>query len=1126
MTVGDAPDGDESVVALPASPGQERLWFADQLEPGNPLYNVHFAVRLRGPLRTGPLATAVQTVVDRHEALRTTLRAVDGRPHQVIAAHLPVPTAVHDLTATAWQDRDDTATDRAATHARTVFDLATGPLLRSDLLRFAADDHVWLLTLHHAVFDGWSAPLFFGEVAEAYAAVSQDRPALLPDLPLQYADYALWQREVLATGGLTDQLDHWRGVLDGAAPLLPLPTDRPRPGVRRHTGALVETVVPAEVARSLRELARRERVTPFMTLLAAFAVVLHRHTGVDDLVVGTAVGGRERVELEQLIGFFTNTVALRLDLGDDPTFTDLLARVRDVVLDAHAHARLPFEQVVQAVRPDREPSYHPVFQVMFDVQPGGLDALRLPGVTATDVPVTDRRISLFDLSLSVVDGDRPRLVAEYDTDLFDPGTTDRILAAYQVVLAAVATDPSVRIGSVALMSDADRGEVLAAADGRHLAAPAGTLTDLFADTVRRTPDAPAVHDPATGRTLDHRGLDAWSGDVAARLHDAGVRRGDVVGLLTRRSAGAVAGLLGTLRAGAAYLPVDPDLPTVRIAALLADAQVTAVLADADAAVPPGTDVPVLDPGTVPPGSARPAPAVAVDPDDAAYLMYTSGSTGTPKGVLVTHRGVVNYAAADRAAHGLTAADRVLQFTALSFDVSAEEIFPALATGACLVLRTEDMIDTPRQFLDECARFGVTVAHLPTAYFHELVTEVEQGDPPAPGGLRLLVIGGEATTPARVTAWRRACPWVALSNAYGPTETSIAVTLAPLAGPDVADLGGRIPIGAPVPGAACYVLDRELTPVPPGVLGEVYVAGAGLARGYLGRPGLTAERFVPSPFGVGERLYRTGDLARVLPDGQLEFGGRVDAQLKIRGHRVEPGEVEAALCTLPGVRHAAVVARPGPRGDLELFGYVESADAPRLAADGHRRLRDGLAALLPGYLVPTGWYVVDALPRTGTDKIDRGRLPEPPIAPRAESSPPRSGAEQTVARVWVEVLGVAEVSRDDDFFALGGHSLLATQVVSRLRRHFGPQVRLRQVFEHPTLAAFAAAVAPPSTGPTPVRPAAAVPRLRRASSEELLAGILGSVAAPPTGSAAPTGSSPVLRRPAQPGTAPDAAPQEQ
>jgi amino acid adenylation domain-containing protein len=1084
------------VVALPASPGQERLWFAEQLGTGDPLYNVHFAVRLRGELRPDALAGALQAVVDRHEVLRTTLRAVDGRPRQIVAESAEVPTVVHDLSAVPAGERDAQVAARAAGHARTTLPLGTGPMVRSDLLRLADDEHVWLLTLHHAVCDGWSVAVLFREVSQVYLATVQRRPPQLADLALQYADFALWQRDVLATGGMDDRLTYWRDRLAGAPPLTAPPSDHPRPTTQQHAGALVQAVVPAALSDAVRGLARRHRVTPFMTLLAAFAVVVHRHTAADDLVLGTAVGGRDRVELEQLIGFFTNTVALRLDLTGDPSFTALLARTRDVVADAQSHADLPFEQVVQAVRPDREPSYHPVFQVMFDVQPGGLDALRLPGVTATAIDVLDRRISLFDLSVSVIEGPELRLVAEYATALYEDHTVRRLLDAYRAVLEAVTEDPDRPIGSLPLMSPAETARVLSSTDRRTEAPPPVVLTELLDASVRRSPAAPAVHDAATGSVVDYRTLHAWAGDVAARLHAAGVRRGDVVALLCRRSPAAIAALLGVLRAGAAYLPLDPDSPPARVAALLADAAPTAVLAGPGLFTGVATaGVPVLAVGSAPPTAPAIPPPVHPEPDDLAYVMYTSGSTGRPKGVLVTHRGVANYAAADRAEYGLGPADRVLQFTALTFDVSAEEIYPALAAGACLVLRADDMIDTAEQFFAVCGRLRVTVVHLPTAYFHELVAECDRSGLRPPASLRVVAIGGEATTPARIAAWRRIAAHTRLANAYGPTEASIATTLAALSGPGVPEVSHRVPIGRPVAGTAVHVLDDELAAVPVGVTGAVHVAGVGLARGYLGRPDLTADRFVPDPYGSGERLYRTGDLARLLPDGQLEFCGRVDAQVKIRGHRVEPGEVEAVLSGFAEVRHAVVVTRPDARGEPALVCYVEpTAAAPD---DLERVLRDQLATMLPAYLVPTGWLVVPSLPRTGTDKIDRTALPPPPAATAAvDRQAPRTAAETAVAKVWSDVLGVDHIGPEDDFFALGGHSLLATQVVSRLRRHFGPHVRLRQVFELPRLSAFAAALPEPGAGPTAGPSRSAMPTLRRATGAELLAGIVDGVAPEP------------------------------
>ncbi|KQS71306.1 non-ribosomal peptide synthetase [Modestobacter sp. Leaf380] len=1070
------------VDALPASSGQERLWLAEQLVPGAALYNVHLTHRLRGRLRPELLDTALQAVVDRHEVLRTTLRALDGRPRQVVAARLRVPTVLGDLRAEPSGDRLAAVRGRAAAQAATAFDLAAGPLLRSELLQLDDDDHAWLLTLHHAVCDAWSTALLLGEVSTVYGALVTGTGPELPELALQYADYAIWQREE-QDARASASMDHWRRSLRDHPPLLPLPVDRPRPPVQSHRGALLEAEVPAPLGDAVRELARRQRATTFATLLAAFAVWVHRCSGAEDMVVGTAVGGRPRPELGPLIGFFAETVALRIAVRRTDTFADVLARTAEVVLDAQVHA-LPFDEVVREVRPDRDPSHHPVFQVMFDVQPGGPGTLRLPGVAVTAVPVPDRRVALFDLGLSVVEGDRLRLVAEYATDLLDRGTVEGYLSAYLDVLAEVVANPGCRVGARpgARFDGSDERH-----DRRRAASAPRTLVESFADSVRRTPHAPALLEAATGAQVDYATLDAWSGHVAAGVVDAGVGPGDVVAIHLPRSAAAVAAVLGVLRAGVAYLPVTPGTPTARTATLLSDSGARAVLtgaedraAVADLVAGLGVGVPVLAVPVGPPDVARVPPPVRVDPDDIAYVLFTSGSTGAPKGVLVPHRGVANYAVADCRAHGLGPTDRVLQFTDLQFDVSAEELFPALDVGACVVLRTEQMVDTARDFLEAARRWGVTVAHLPTAWFHELVVAADRDGTPVPPALRLLVVGGEATTPTHLATWVRAAPHVSVGNAYGPTETTIAATLAPLAGPG-ARPGTQIPIGDPVPGAAVFVLDPELAPVPAGGTGELFVGGAGLARGYLGRPDLTADRFVPDPTGTGGRLYRTGDRARVLADGRREFVGRVDDQVKIRGHRVEPGEVEAVLAAADGVRHAAVVAHHGPRG-TELHAYVEPLDAAAPVDELRVRLRTHLVALLPAYLVPAAITVLAELPRTGTDKVDRARLPRPSGGGRAGSAPPATDAERVVAAVWEDVLARTGVGRDDDFFELGGHSLLAGQAVSRLQRHFGRHVTLRQVFEHPRLAAFAAAVAGE-------RAADPRPALRRASGAELLAGVL-------------------------------------
>lgn len=1072
-----------AVTAPPASFGQQRLWFFEQLALEHPLYHIHLGTRLHGPLDAAALATALRTVVNRHEALRTTLRAVDGQPRQVIAEQIDVPTVVHDLTDVTADNRTACCLDRAGVHARQPFDLANGPLVRSDLLRFADDDHAWLLTMHHAVCDGWSVAVLFEEVSRAYEAqVAGREPALAP-LPLQYADFALWQREADTAGEFDQQLAYWREQLRGAPELLRLPTDRPRPPTQRYRGDLIDAELPDDVARRVHDLARMQRVTPFMILYAALAMTLQRITGAKDIVVGTATAGRSQAELEPLIGFFTNTVPLRIAVDPQASLGDLLSPARSVVWEAQSHADVPFERIVEALVPRRDPSYHPLFQVMFDAQPAGHHNLQLPGIDVQPLAVRDRRISLFDYSISAeISPDRIGLVAEYATDLFSAAAAQFLFDAYRAVLTAAVAEPHRPVDSIPLLDPVRQRRLLDNGDRRAAAPPAETVPAMLAAAANAHPHAPAVVEAATGRQYDYRSVQRWSGAIAAALGQAGVRRGDIVALLARRSPAAIAGLLGISCAGAAYLPIDPDSPPHRIAALLADARPVAVLAEPSLqGLLPSPAPPVLPLASRPShdeATAQVSTAADPHPDDLAYVMYTSGSTGRPKGVLVPHRGVTNYARADAEFYGLTRDDRVLQFTSLAFDVSAEEIFPCLAVGACLVLRGDDMLDTPDHFLGECERLGVTVTHLPTAYFHELVSGASAGHP---GSLRAVVIGGEPTSPARVAAWHAMAPQVLLANAYGPTETSIAATIGRLSGPGVTASAERTPIGVPVPGAVVRLLDDQLEPVPPGGVGSIYIGGAGLARGYLGRPDLTGDRFVPDPFATGERLYRTGDLARLGPDGQLEFCGRVDAQVKIRGYRIEPAEVEAALGALPGVGRAAVVARHNG-ADHELVAYVETsaelAEDPALVS----RLRDGLARLLPSYLVPTMWAVLETLPRTGTDKIDRSALP--PVSVSAASTvAPQTPAEKVVADTWKDVLGVDQVGRDDDFFMLGGHSLLATRVVARLRKHFGNTVTLQQVFAHPRLAALAAELSASSTAAAG-SPAAEDVQLRAGLADQL------------------------------------------
>ncbi|GAB1818975.1 non-ribosomal peptide synthetase [Herbidospora sp. RD11066] len=1023
-----------SVVAVPASYAQERLWLAERLVGGRAHY-VHTAVELTGPLDVPAFATAVQRAASRHEALRTTLRPIDGRPHQLIADHLTLPTPVVE------------------TASEVRLDLAGGPVVHSELVRVGADRHVWLLTAHHAVCDGWSLGVLLDEIGAAY------RGEPLAEPTLQYADYAIWQRDLGDNGGLHEGLAHWAHVLTGAPAALDLPTDRTRPTDRTLQGALLP-LPPLPVG--LTAMAESERVTPFAGALAAFALLLHRLTGAEDLVIGTTHAGRDRPETLGLVGCVANTLPLRITVNSRMTFRTLLHQAGAAVLALHDHADVPFDRIVHTLNPDRAPGCHPIFQVMLDAEPPSSDRLRLPGITARALPAPDRGVSLFDLSLTLGRDGGP--VLEYSTDLFDAETARSYATCLTTLTQSAITTPDLALRDLPAIAKADRTRL--AQTTPSTASP--LVPELIEAAALRHPDAPAAGE-LTWR--EFMGRAAW---VQRELARRGVGRGDVVALVAERSPEAIAWICGIHRAGAAYLPLDPALPDARLADLLSRIRPAAIVGgSAGGSIVPGNRTATI------------SPAVAIEPMDLAYVMFTSGSTGEPKAVEVTHGGLAAYVAAHLELYGLSPEDRVLQSGSLSFDLSAEEIFPCLAAGATLVPRTDDMLEGPDAFLAGLDRLGVTVAHLPTSLLPPL-------DGPPPSALRLVVVGSEPADPARLRPWAVA-PGVRLVHVYGVTESSMVSTAAFL--DDLPDRT-RPTIGHAIAGTEVHVLDAALEPAPDGVPGEVYIGGAGLARGYRDDPRRTASRFIPHPLVQGRRLYRTGDLARRRPDGSLEHLGRRDRQLSLRGFRIDPLETEAALRRHPAIADAAVTVQ----GD-QLAGYVVAhrepakahepltpladASGPVMAHEPHahltsasprakahepqgrlagasppvnaQELRDHLADALPPHLVPSVFVWLDALPRTGSGKIDLAALPAPPREQAVATRPLTGAAQIAVAEVWRAVLGVDTVGPDDDFFQLGGHSLLAGQVAARLRRHFGVAVAMTLIFRHPRLGDLAAAV---------------------------------------------------------------------
>ncbi len=1052
----DPRDGD-----LPLSASQLRQWFLSRLDPGDPAYTLPLALDLEGDLQPAKLERALAEIVRRHEVLRTTFPDRGGRPVAVVAppgSTLSVPRA--DLSALPAARRAEETRRLAEAAADRPFDLARGPLLRLALLRLAREEHRLLVTVHHIVFDGWSQGVFNRELAALYeGAVSPE----LPELPVQYADYAAWQREWLAGPAAAAQVEHWRSRLGPVPRTLSLPTDRARPALQSSRGALLPLDLPPGLGRELRAFAAREGATLFMTVLAAWSALLARQAGQEAFNVGTFVANRRREVLERLLGLFVNTLVLPMDVDGDPSWRGLLARVRESTLDAFEHEELPFERLLEALEPERDLSRTPLFQVLFGVQSYALPSRELPGLTLRPLAAAEHDRIPGDLALWVwEEGAEERAGVsgwlKYATDLFDRTTAIRLGQHLVNLLAAVVVDPEARLSGLPLLADAERHQLLHEwGRGRAVRNAEDLLPvhERIAAQAARTPHALALE--MGDEWLSYAELDLRAAGLARELRRRGAGPESVVGVAAERSPAQIVALLGILRAGAAYLPLDPALPPARLARLVAESG--ARLAVASRAGAAGLrDVPVetvvLD--RLPVASDAPEAASPVDLHNLAYVLYTSGSTGAPKGVMIEHGSLSRFVTTCLDLYGFAPGDRVLQFAPLSFDISVEEIFACLTAGATLVLRDEEMIAAPSFFLARCQDLGITVLDLPTAYAHELAPALAALPPmtPVPRSLRLLIIAGERALPGPVGEWLAAAAAVGdrvrVLDTYGPTETTVIASACELrtAKGDLPELT----LGRPIRGVEIRILDPSLRPVPAGVSAEIFLGGAGLGRGYLNRPDLTAERFVPSPFADGARLYRTGDLARWLPDGRIEFIGRVDDQVKIRGFRIEPGEIAAVLSGHPGVGEAVVVARSTPSG-TRLAAYVVPAGHPRPDAAG---LRAWLKERLPAYMVPADVVLLDSLPTTPSGKVDRPALPEPEAPARERRFvAPSSPTEELMAGIWRQLLGVDEVDLYDDFFDLGGHSLLAPQLLARIQETFQVDLPLRVLFAASTVAQLSA-----------------------------------------------------------------------
>ncbi len=1037
-------------VTLPLSFAQQQLWFLHQWAPESSVYNVPLALRLRGSLDVGALELALGAVVARHEVLRTTFAAPGGKAEQVIWPVGDVPVVVWDVSGLAPGEAELEARRLVVEEASRPFDLERGPLVRAGLVRVGGEDHVFVLTLHHIVTDGWSLSVLLRELSAGYDAFSRGESAPFEALAIQYADFAVWQREWLTGDVLETQLGFWRDHL-GGVPALELPTDRPRPPVRGDAGASFSFSLDAELSDGVRDLGQRYGATLFMTLLAAFQVLLHRYSGQDDFVVGTPIAGRNRAEIEPLIGFFVNTLPLRADCAGDPSFGELLGRVRETALGAYAHQDLPFEKLVEELQPERDPSRHPLFQVSVGLHASETGrTLVLEGLEVDGFELS-HETAKFDLSFHFIDSDEAIVGAiEYATDLFDSSTVARMAGHLRNLLAGMVADPDCRIGELELLGVDERRQLLVEWNDTAVEFPSDRCVhELFEDQVVRDPDATAV--VFEDVSLSYGELNRRANRLAHHLRDLGVGPDVLVGICVERSPEMVVGLLAILKAGGAYVPLDPDYPADRLAFMLEDTAAPVLLThSAVEGRLPWTNTLIVridDPDTYD-GFPDTNPGPAATATDLAYVIYTSGSTGQPKGVLIEHHSIL------RLVFGLPIVvgqnrPRLLQLATLSFDASTFEVWwPLLQGGAIVQLVTvtpPDAAEVGRSI----GKHAVDTMWLTSSLFNAYV---DDGGIGSWAGLRTLVIGGEAVS-RRHTRQFLSVSDATLANGYGPTEVTTFSSWFAIS--DEGAPGSSVPIGRPIANTELFVLDRWGRPVPVGVAGELFIGGVGLARGYLRRPELTAERFVPHPFSdvAGARLYRTGDVVRYLPDGNLEFLGRLDDQVKIRGFRIECGEVEAALLGCVGVGEAVVVAREDAPGDKRLVGYVVPVDGSVLSTT---ELRESLRRVLPDYMVPSAFVVLDGLPLTPNGKVDRKALPAPDGSrPELgqEFVAPRTPTEELLAGIWCEVLGVDRVGVHDDFFALGGDSILSIQVISRAR-NAGVEIDPGDFFQYPVVAELA------------------------------------------------------------------------
>jgi amino acid adenylation domain-containing protein len=1061
----------------PLSDGQRRLWFLDQMMPGTAFYNVSAAVRIMSALNIQVLRASINEIVRRHEILRTSFTAEQGEPVQVIAAQMELTVPVVDLRALAQSDREVEALRLAREEAQRPFDLARTPLIRVAVAQLGSAEWLLLVTMHHIVSDSRSMQLFFQELNAVYPALLMGKASPLPELPVQYGDFAKWQRELLQGPTFAAQIAYWREQLRDVPPLQ-LPMDHPRPPIQSFRGDHYPVDLKPPLTSEFRRFSKKEGVTVFITALGVFMALLRRYSMQDDLAVGVPITTRNRSELAELMGFFVNTLVIRGDHSGEPSFRELIGRIRESVLGAFVHQDVPFEKLVEELQPVRDLSHNPLFQVAFQLQTMDRPADSPPGSAVRFLNI-ETGTAKFDLYLELWDtGDTIQGTFEFNTDLFDRPTVERMARHFAFLSEMVLRDPDRPLLETCLLSDAERELLVNGWNNTSAPFPSERCVhELFEAQAARLPEEPALI--FGDQIISYKELNERANQLARYLRERGVMVESRVGLCVRRCPEMVIGFLGILKAGAACLPLDPEYPQERIAFMIEDARVALIIVDQYHAAALGSaktavvflDWERLQLSSLSVGNLTPESG----PQSLAYVIYTSGSTGNPKGVAVEHRGLCNVAQAQREMFKVGPKSRVLQFASLSFDASVFEIVMALLSGAALCLgKKEELLPGP-PLSDFLRRHAVTFVTLPPS----ALAVMTEGDLPA---LETITVAGEECPAELVRKWGERHRFF---NLYGPTEATIWATAS------LCVEGDRKPsIGRPIPNVRIHLLDSHRHPVWVGVPGEIYIGGMGVARGYLNRPELTAERFIADPFVAGGRLYRSGDLGRYRADGNIEFLGRIDHQIKIRGYRIEPGEIEAALSAHHGVAESVVMSREDHPGDRRLVAYIAGGEQARLAP---REIQQFLAERLPEHLIPNTFVILEALPRTTNGKIDRRALPAA-LGGRSNKAdsyvPPRTSIEQEITKLWAEILKADRVGIHDNFFTdLGGHSLLATQLMSHLRNWVHVDLPLRLLFQAPTVAGLAEEIARAQVEQTPADVLAEVLAELRQLSDAEVAGLV-------------------------------------